>query len=305
MKRAPFLGAAAAVFLNGPGPHGFMRTLAGLGSSSFYRAPQQARGKLRLVPAVPDPVPARVLANPILGEAWRYAGATAPRGWMFARGELLPIATNRDLFTMFRNGFGGDGRTTFALPDLPEGTIVAVTGLFPTSPRVLARTGRDLSELASLGPGAMPGRARRVAPLPAAVSAARKLAAERPRFMTVAPAPLPQLLVDRIAAAKADARSAALAVLGSAARAHLDAAIAGAVAGRTGVYGVVQRMAAELSSDEARRLLAIGDAFALKFNRRAAPPAHANPALEAAHFLASVAIVREQARAIARREIGR
>jgi len=281
-----------------------MRTLAGLGPSTFYRAPQ-ARAKLELVPAVPDPIPARVLANPILGEAFRFAGATAPRGWMFARGELLPIATNRDLFSMFRNRFGGDGRTTFALPTVPFPVIVAVSGLFPSSPLVLARAGRNLSPAASLGTGAMPARARRAAPVAPAVLAARKLAAAQPRFATVAPVPLAPPLLERIASAKKDAREEALAALDPSTRACFEAAVSDALAGRTDLYGIVRRTAAALNATESRSLLAIGDAFTHAFNPRAVGAAHVKPALEAAHVLASVAIDRAQARAIARRDIGR
>jgi hypothetical protein len=301
MKRAPFLGATGAALLTAPGSHEFMRTLAGLGPSTFYRAPR-ARAKPELVPAVPDPIPPRVLANPILGEAFRFAGATAPRGWMFARGELLPIATNRDLFSIFRNLFGGDGRTTFALPNAAFPVIVAVSGLFPSSPLVLARAGRNRNPAASLGPGAMPARPRRAAPVAPAVLAARKLAAAQPRFATVAPVPLAPPLLERIASAKKDARAQVLAALGAPARARFDAALGDALAGRTNLYGIVRRTAAGLSAAETRSLLAIGDSFTRAFNPLAPATIHAEPALEAAHFLVSVALEPAQVRAIARRD---
>lgn len=42
----------------------------------------------------------------------------APRGWAFCYGQLLPIAQNQALFSLLGTTYGGDGRTTFALPDL-------------------------------------------------------------------------------------------------------------------------------------------------------------------------------------------
>lgn len=53
-----------------------------------------------------------------LGEIIPFAGNFAPRGFAFAHGQLLPIAQNQALFALFGTQFGGDGRTTFALPDL-------------------------------------------------------------------------------------------------------------------------------------------------------------------------------------------
>ena len=42
----------------------------------------------------------------------------APRGWASCNGQLLPIAQNQALFSLLGTTYGGDGRTTFALPDL-------------------------------------------------------------------------------------------------------------------------------------------------------------------------------------------
>lgn len=56
--------------------------------------------------------------EPFLGEIGIFAGNFAPRGWAFAHGQLLPIASNPALFSLLGTTFGGDGRTTFALPDL-------------------------------------------------------------------------------------------------------------------------------------------------------------------------------------------
>ncbi|MBY8976315.1 tail fiber protein [Rhodobacteraceae bacterium NNCM2] len=56
--------------------------------------------------------------EPFLGEVSLFAGNFAPRGWTFADGQLLPISQFSALFAILGTQFGGDGRTTFALPDL-------------------------------------------------------------------------------------------------------------------------------------------------------------------------------------------
>ena len=56
--------------------------------------------------------------EPIIGEIRMFAGTFAPRGWAFCDGELLPISSNSALFSIIGTTYGGDGRTTFALPDL-------------------------------------------------------------------------------------------------------------------------------------------------------------------------------------------
>ncbi|MCA9695523.1 MAG: tail fiber protein, partial [Myxococcales bacterium] len=47
-----------------------------------------------------------------------FAGNFAPRQWAFCDGQLLPISSNSALFSILGTTYGGDGRTTFALPDL-------------------------------------------------------------------------------------------------------------------------------------------------------------------------------------------
>lgn len=54
----------------------------------------------------------------LLGEVRLFAGNFAPQNWMFCQGQLLPIAQNQALFSLLGTTFGGDGETTFALPDL-------------------------------------------------------------------------------------------------------------------------------------------------------------------------------------------
>lgn len=56
--------------------------------------------------------------EPFLGEIRMFAGNFAPRGWAFCDGQLLSISQNSALFAILGTTYGGDGRTTFALPDL-------------------------------------------------------------------------------------------------------------------------------------------------------------------------------------------
>jgi len=56
--------------------------------------------------------------NPFLAQIIMFAGNFAPRGWALCNGQLLPIASNQALFSLLGTTYGGDGRTSFALPDL-------------------------------------------------------------------------------------------------------------------------------------------------------------------------------------------
>lgn len=56
--------------------------------------------------------------EPLLGSIILFAGTFAPRGWAFCEGQLLAISQNQALFSILGTTYGGDGRTTFALPDL-------------------------------------------------------------------------------------------------------------------------------------------------------------------------------------------
>jgi len=58
------------------------------------------------------------MSEPFLAEIRIFAGNFAPRGWAFCNGQLLPIAQNTGLFSLIGTTYGGDGRTTTALPNL-------------------------------------------------------------------------------------------------------------------------------------------------------------------------------------------
>src|SRR5467141_584349 len=58
------------------------------------------------------------MAQPYVGEIRIFGGNFAPAGWMFCEGQLLPISENETLFNLIGTTYGGDGQSTFALPDL-------------------------------------------------------------------------------------------------------------------------------------------------------------------------------------------
>jgi microcystin-dependent protein len=76
------------------------------------------------------------MAQPYVGEIRMFAGNFAPAGWAFCEGQLLPISENETLFQLIGTTYGGDGESTFALPDLRgripihqgNGFILAETG---------------------------------------------------------------------------------------------------------------------------------------------------------------------------------
>lgn len=58
------------------------------------------------------------MSEPFIGQISMFGGNFAPRGWAFCNGQLLPVAQNNALFSLLGTIYGGDGRTTFGLPDL-------------------------------------------------------------------------------------------------------------------------------------------------------------------------------------------
>jgi len=58
------------------------------------------------------------MAQPYIGEIRMFAGNFPPVGWMFCDGQLLPISENETLFQLIGTTYGGDGESTFALPNL-------------------------------------------------------------------------------------------------------------------------------------------------------------------------------------------
>lgn len=60
------------------------------------------------------------MSEPFIAEIRIFAGNFAPRGWAFCNGQLLPVSQNTALFSLIGTTYGGDGRTTTALPNLKD-----------------------------------------------------------------------------------------------------------------------------------------------------------------------------------------
>jgi len=75
------------------------------------------------------------MSEPFIGEIRMFAGNFAPRSWAFCDGQLLAVSQNDALFALIGTIYGGDGRTTFALPDM-RGRVPVHWGTGPgLSPR--------------------------------------------------------------------------------------------------------------------------------------------------------------------------
>lgn len=102
------------------------------------------------------------MGTPYVGEIRMFAGNFAPAGWMFCEGQLMSISENETLFQLIGTTYGGDGQSTFALPDLRgrlplhqgNGFTLAETGgaeeITLTVSQIPAHTH---APLASTGPG--------------------------------------------------------------------------------------------------------------------------------------------------------
>lgn len=77
--------------------------------------------------------------EPFLGQIQLFPYNYAPQGWLYCAGQLLPISQNEALFSLLGAQFGGDGQTSFGLPDLrgkePVPNLhycIAMSGIYPT-----------------------------------------------------------------------------------------------------------------------------------------------------------------------------
>jgi microcystin-dependent protein len=119
------------------------------------------------------------MSDPFVAEIRIFAGNFAPTGWAFCNGQLLPISQNTALFSLLGTTYGGDGKSTFALPNLQgaspmqpgqgpglslrdlgevggEDTVTLLQSEIPVHAHDLRGTGADDDN--SLSPvGAMPG----------------------------------------------------------------------------------------------------------------------------------------------------
>ena len=88
------------------------------------------------------------MSEPFIAEIRIFAGNFAPRSWAFCNGQLLPVAQNTALFSLIGTTYGGDGRTTTALPNL-QGRAPMHPGRGPglTSRRLGQKTGAETETL--------------------------------------------------------------------------------------------------------------------------------------------------------------
>lgn len=84
----------------------------------------------------------------MIGEVRMFAGNFAPRNWAFTDGQLLAISQHQALFSILGTFYGGDGRTTFALPDL-RGRAAIHVGQGPglNMMRIGQKTGQEMVRL--------------------------------------------------------------------------------------------------------------------------------------------------------------
>lgn len=79
--------------------------------------------------------------DPYIGEIRIFAGNYAPRGWQFCNGQMMQIAQQPALFSVLGNTYGGDGSTTFALPNLQGQCAIGAGQGAGLSPRALGQNG--------------------------------------------------------------------------------------------------------------------------------------------------------------------
>jgi microcystin-dependent protein len=82
------------------------------------------------------------MAEPFLSEIRIMSFGYAPRGWAMCNGQLLPINQNQALFSLLGTTFGGNGQTTFALPDLRGNVPIHVGQGFTLGKKAVSRRTR-------------------------------------------------------------------------------------------------------------------------------------------------------------------
>jgi microcystin-dependent protein len=100
------------------------------------------------------------MPDPFIGEIRMFGFGFVPQGWAACDGQLLPIAQNAALFSLLGTTYGGDGQTTFALPDLRSRVPVCQgqgPGLSPYAPGQAGGT-----ETVTLAAAQMPGHSHPV-----------------------------------------------------------------------------------------------------------------------------------------------
>jgi microcystin-dependent protein len=296
VKRGPFLGAASAVLLNGCGGGHALRALPGVSQTQNASAPAVPQS----VAFPADPIPQAVLAHPIIGEARRFDGTTAPAGWLLLNGATLQIVNDRGLFRVLGTIAGGDGKTTFKLPQPKQGWIIAVAGNFPTSPQIFAQVGRQPSAQTSLGPGAQPRPSRVFSPRVQVqrdqrYAAVRREQQLRQSAVRTTPAPPGRVSTDRralIDQTREAARATVLNGLSAENRSRAEGLVMSVLAGSIEVYDAVRQMSMALSAAESQMVLDACDAAQRALGANAA--AHPNAQDEAGRYVMQLAFTSEQ-----------
>src|ERR1700759_3662549 len=83
------------------------------------------------------------MANPFVAEVQAVGFNFAPRGWVLCAGQLMAISQNTALFSLLGTFYGGDGKSTFALPDLDGSCAVGQGKGSGLSQRVIGETGGE------------------------------------------------------------------------------------------------------------------------------------------------------------------
>lgn len=113
--------------------------------------------------------------EPYIGQIMMFGGNFAPQGWAFCNGQLLPIAEHDALFSILGTIYGGDGRTTFALPDLRGRAPIGIGHGPGLSNRILGE--KAGAETKTLTIANMPSHNHSLLPIP--VKASSQLATQQ------------------------------------------------------------------------------------------------------------------------------
>lgn len=87
------------------------------------------------------------MADPFLGQIGLFSFTFPPKGWAFCNGQILSIAQNQALFSLLGTTYGGDGITTFALPNLQGRTPISAGQGPGLSPYALGQTGGETAHV--------------------------------------------------------------------------------------------------------------------------------------------------------------
>jgi microcystin-dependent protein len=83
------------------------------------------------------------MAEPYLGQIEAFAFGYAPRGWAICAGQIMPINQNQALFSLLGTNYGGNGQTTFALPDLRSRVVMGEGSGSGLTPRTIGEIGGE------------------------------------------------------------------------------------------------------------------------------------------------------------------